>query len=107
MFFREENTHISMQMRRQTQTNMLVSWIATYHTEPDAQIIPTSEQICPSLYSSLFCLVCCPVCLCREYYSVPAVTPPILSDSGQLAAQTELNCCGDLERCVLIRIKQD
>lgn len=68
---------------------MLVSWITTYHTEPDAQIIPASEQICPSLlYSSLFCLVCCLVCLCKEYYSVPAVIPPILSDSGRLRQNT-------------------
>lgn len=105
MFFRETKTHISMQMRRQTQTNMLVSWITTYHTEPDAQIIPTSEQMCPLLCLSLFCLVCCLVCLCKEYYSVPTVIQPILSDSGQFTAQTELVCCGDIERCVLIQIK--
>lgn len=43
-----------MQMSRQTQTNVLVLWITTYHTQPDAQIIPTSKQICPSrLCSSL------------------------------------------------------
>lgn len=78
-----------------TQTNMLVSWITTYHTKPDVQIMPASEQICPCLlYSWLFffCLVCCLVCLCKENYSVPAVIPLILSDTGQFTAQTERVC---------------
>lgn len=36
-----------MQMRRQTQTNMLVLWISTYRTQPEPEITPASEQICP------------------------------------------------------------
>ena len=42
-----------MQMRRQTQTNMLVLWINTYRTQPEPQIIPASEQIWP-LHLRLF-----------------------------------------------------
>lgn len=60
-----------MQMKRQTQTNSLTPWIVTYHTAPDSQIIPTSEQICPPLlYSSRLCLVGCRVCLHEEFINL-------------------------------------
>ena len=77
-----------MQMRRQTQTNMLVSWITTYHTGPGAQTMLLTEQIC--IISSLFIAFVFSVLPCLFVQSIillKQLSRP-LSDSGQFNAHT-------------------
>lgn len=94
-------THISMQMGGQTQTQILqVPRITTYQTEADGQIMPVTEQIGPSsslfmafLFSASPCLFAQRVLFCSD----PRFPAHIVRKADSLRAHTD---AGDPERRV-------
>lgn len=100
--------HISMQMSRQTQTNVLVLWITTYHTQPGAQIIPTSKQICPSRpCSSLILFSLLPRLFMQTVLFRPRSYPAHIVRWRPVQCSNGTRLLWRLKRCVSIQIKRD
>lgn len=111
MFFGEE-THI-FQCKWEGNTNKYASLLdhhISHRTRRWDYASVWSNMPLSSLFIVLFfffCLVCCLICLCKENYSVPAVSPLILSDTGQFTAQTERVCWRRLrKKCLNLNKKR-
>lgn len=99
-------THISMQMGR-TNTNKYACLADQIKRSRSHSLLQCLNKYALLIFvQCLFCLVCPPVCLGKQYYPVPVIILHTLWDGGRFNSQTKLSW-GDLKGIFWNQIKWD